>query len=175
MQINTRPQAPDVHFMDGLYFLYYCISNMGKTTSAIGLATSPTMDAGSWTDHGPIGVGTNSDSAYNAIDPNWIVINNTAYLNFGSSFDGLQQVEMQDPYSRLTVAQPHQLSFNSSGQHMQEGSYMFQHLDYYYLLFSAGINTYPNNVETMPGDEYRIVMCRSSSGTGSFVSIDISI
>ena len=164
-------QAPEVHSIGGQYVLYYCISDNGKTTSAIGVATSPTMDPGSWTDHGSVGIGTDSSSLYNAIDPNWIIIGSKPYLNFGSAFAGLQQVEMQGAFSKVPTAVPRQISYNSSGGHMQEGSYMFQYGNYYYLLFSAGINTYPNNAKISPGQEYRIVMCRSLSGTGDFVSI----
>ena len=157
--------------MNGIYFMYYCISSDSKSTSAIGLATSLSMEDGSWYDHGSIGIGTNSLSGYNAIDPNWIIINDRPYLNFGSSFNGLQQVPMGSPFGKAAQHNPYQISYNSSGWHMQEGSFMFQHGDYYYLLFSAGFNDYPTNSMIPSGDEYRIVMCRSTTGTNNFLII----
>ena len=129
------------------------------------------MDPGTWQDHGPIGVGTNNESVYNAIDPNFIQIDGRPILNFGSSFDGLQQVEMSNLLSKAVHSQPYQIAYNSSGKHMQEGAFMFQRPDNYYLLFSSGINDYPNDSMIPAGHEYRIVMCRSKSGTGDFVCI----
>jgi arabinan endo-1,5-alpha-L-arabinosidase len=64
--------APDVILVNGQYHLYYSVSTFGRQISAIGLATSPTLDPsspnGRWTDRGPIIKSTNG-SPYNAIDP----------------------------------------------------------------------------------------------------------
>ena len=36
--------APDIHYINGQYYLYYAVSTFGSQISAIGLATSPTLD-----------------------------------------------------------------------------------------------------------------------------------
>ncbi|TQB75722.1 hypothetical protein MPDQ_002022 [Monascus purpureus] len=161
--------APDVHYENGIYYMYYAISADSKSTSAIGVASSPSMEAGSWEDHGGIGVGSNSDSRYNAIDANWISIQGQAYLNFGSYFDGLQQVEMLDALNRSAESTPHQIAYNTTDGCKEEASFMVERDGFYYLLFSSGINEYPNNAKVPRGEEYRIVICRSTTGTGDFV------
>lgn len=146
--------------------MYYVLSKTGTQHSEIGVATSKTMEPGSWTDHGVVGLPYND--AYNRIDPNWIMIDGKNYLNFGSYWNNIYQVEMESPL-HVGSAVPHQLSFNETLNHREEGSFMFKHDDYYYLLYSGGIAgrytaTYPKE-----GEEYRISVCRSKSGTGGFV------
>lgn len=51
----------------GTYYVYYSVSSFGSQNSGIGLATSPTLDCGSFTDHGSVGVVSKTGSAYNAI------------------------------------------------------------------------------------------------------------
>ncbi len=50
--------APDVVFMNGQYYMYYAVSTFGSQISAIGLATSPTLNPSQsgygWTDQGPV-------------------------------------------------------------------------------------------------------------------------
>ena len=67
--------APDIAFVDGRWRLYYSVSTFGSNRSAIGLATSPTLDPkvphyGS-RDEGLVVTSTDKDD-YNAIDPNFI-------------------------------------------------------------------------------------------------------
>lgn len=49
------------------------VSEFGKTISAIGLASTPTLDSSDpsfgWVDEGMV-ISTNASSSYNAIDPN---------------------------------------------------------------------------------------------------------
>ncbi|KAJ5979919.1 hypothetical protein N7481_007217 [Penicillium waksmanii] len=158
--------APDLHYADDTYYMYYVVSKLGTQTSEIGVATSKTMDPGSWTDHGVIGLPPNS--AYNRIDPNWITIDGKQYLQFGSYWEDLFQVELESPL-QVSSESPHQLAYNASLNHREEASTMFQHGDYYYLLFSGGIAGSYTADYPAPGEEYRIHMCRSTSGTGDFV------
>ena len=64
--------APDIMKLGDRYLLYYSVSSFGKMTSAIGLATNPTLDpddpAYHWTDQGFV-VRTQDGDGYNAIDP----------------------------------------------------------------------------------------------------------
>jgi arabinan endo-1,5-alpha-L-arabinosidase len=59
------PWAPDVHLVGDEYFLYYAVSTFGSQVSAIGLATSSTMEPGTWTDKGGVGVASKKGQAYN--------------------------------------------------------------------------------------------------------------
>ncbi|KAF7719838.1 Arabinan endo-1,5-alpha-L-arabinanase [Penicillium ucsense] len=158
--------APDVHYQDGLYYMYYVLSKLGTQTSEIGVATSSTMEPGSWTDHGIVGIPANN--AYNRIDPNWITINGQQYLQFGSYWQGLYQVALQSPLHVGSDA-PHQLALNSSLNHRIEAPFLYQHDEYYYLFYSGGIAGSYTATYPVQGEEYRIDVCRSTSGTGGFV------
>ncbi|KAJ5769060.1 hypothetical protein N7520_003619 [Penicillium odoratum] len=162
---SMDPWAPDVHYSDGIYYMYYVVSKIGTQTSQVGVATSTTMEPGSWTDHGEIGLPPNNN--YNRIDPNWITIDGKEYLQFGSYWNDLYQVEMASPLN-VGSATPHQLAFNASLNHREEASFMFQHGDYYYLLYSGGLANGYTATYPAQGEEYRIHMCRSTSGTGDF-------
>lgn len=164
--LSNKDQAPDVHYQDGQYYMYYVLSKTGTQDSAIGVATSQTMEPGSWTDYGAIDLPSND--AYNRIDPNWIMIGGKNYLNFGSFWNDIYQVEMESPL-KIGSATPHQLSFNQTLNHREEGSFMFQYGGYYYLLYSGGIAGRYTATYPAPGEEYRISVCRSESGVDGFV------
>ncbi|KAM0148513.1 hypothetical protein ACHAPC_000864 [Botrytis cinerea] len=74
---NTDLWAPDVHLVGSTYYMYYAVSTFGSQNSAIGVATSSTMEVGSWTDHGATGVASSAGKLYNAIDPNLILVGST--------------------------------------------------------------------------------------------------
>ncbi|TVY44443.1 Arabinan endo-1,5-alpha-L-arabinosidase A [Lachnellula subtilissima] len=135
---NTDLWAPDVHKVGDLYYMYYAVSTFGSQTSAIGLATSSTMDIGSWTDLGATGVASSSGKAYNAIDPNLIAVGSSYYLNFGSFWHDIYQVPMSSD-AKKTSGTSVNIEYDSAGTHPCEGSYMFYYSGYYYLLWSHGI------------------------------------
>ncbi|KAL3426393.1 arabinan endo-1,5-alpha-L-arabinosidase A [Phlyctema vagabunda] len=160
--------APDVHKIGDVYYLYYAISSFGSQVSSIGLATSNTMDAGSWTDQGAIGVSSSAGKSYNAIDPNLIQVGSTYLMNFGSFWGDIYQVPMSRP-SQKGDASAYNIAYTSVGTHALEGAYMFYYSGYYYLLLSNGICCGYDSTRPAAGAEYKIVMCRSTSATGSFV------
>ncbi|GFF84125.1 probable arabinan endo-1,5-alpha-L-arabinosidase C [Aspergillus lentulus] len=166
---KTNLWAPDLHYRDGTYYLYYAVSSLGSQNSAIGVATSKTMEAGSWTDHGTTGIESTSASPYNTIDANWIVVGDTQCVNFGSYWNNLFQVEMANGLKMKSGATPHQISYNASGIHRQEAAFMFERNNYFYLTFSGGIALGYNDTWPAPGEEYFISVCRSTSATGGFV------
>ncbi|CAL5870491.1 uncharacterized protein PFLUO_LOCUS4728 [Penicillium psychrofluorescens] len=165
---KTDIWAPDVHYENGVYYMYYVISKLGTQDSEIGVATSQTMEAGSWNDHGVVGIPANGE--YNRIDPNWITIGGKPYLNFGSYWNDIFQIEMQGPLQAAAQA-PRNLAFNGSLNHREEGSFMFQNGNWFYLLFSAGIANAYTATYPAPGEEYSIRMCRSESGISGFVDM----
>ena len=67
------PWAPDISYFSGSWHLYYSLSTFGSQRSAIGVATSPTLDplvaTTVWTDQGVV-VQSAPGATYNAIDPN---------------------------------------------------------------------------------------------------------
>jgi len=159
--------APDVHLVGSTYYLYYATSTFGSQVSTIGLATSTTMDVGTWTDHGTIFSST-TGSAYNAIDPNLIDVDGTFYLNFGSFWNDIYQIKLSSSLTSTTGSVNH-LEFNATGSHPSEGSYMYFRSPYYYLFFSSGICCGYDTSRPAPGEEYKIMVCRSESATGGFV------
>ena len=135
------------------------------------------MEVGSWTDHGSIGIPANSD--YNKIDPNLFQYSSSSpfYLSFGSYWNGIFQTPMQTPPTQVsggdivhleqnTTARPDSLPVDPN-----EGSYQLwwnvDGTDYYYLFFSSGTccNEPPDLVPQ--GEEYKVMVCRSTEPTGA--------
>ncbi|KXX75807.1 putative arabinan endo-1,5-alpha-L-arabinosidase A [Madurella mycetomatis] len=166
---NQDLWAPDVSLVGNEYYLYYSVSTFGSQSSAIGLARSSSMDVGTWTDLGAIGVTSSPGKPYNAIDGNLISVDGTYYLTFGSWWDGIHQVQMSGtPTAVNPGSSAVQLSFDN-GDRAMEGPNIFKHGGYYYLFFSKGSCCGYDSNRPAPGKEYRILACRSTSATGGFV------
>ncbi|KIN02678.1 glycoside hydrolase family 43 protein [Oidiodendron maius Zn] len=166
---NTDLWAPDVHLVGSVYYLYYAVSTFGSQNSAIGVATSSTLEPGSWTDLGSTGVASSSSKSYNAIDPNLITVGSNYYLNFGSFWDDIYQVQFASPPTNHGSNSAYNIEYNSTGTRPSEGSYMFYYSGYYYLLWSSGICCGYDTSLPPTGAEYHISMCRSTAATGGFV------
>jgi arabinan endo-1,5-alpha-L-arabinosidase len=130
--------APDIIKLGDRYLLYYSVSSFGKMTSAIGLATNPTLDpsdpAYHWTDEGVV-VQTKEGQdgeKYNAIDPAVFRDNDgSLWLPFGSYWTGIKLIQL-DPKTGKRMAPDSKMSslaFNDS----IEAAYICRHDDYYYL------------------------------------------
>lgn len=90
--------APDISRVDGRWRLYYSVSTFGSNRSAIGLATSPTLDPKApgygWRDEGLVLQSTPA-SDYNAIDPNFVIdAEGRHWLTFGSFWSGIKLVRL---------------------------------------------------------------------------------
>ncbi|MEI8042066.1 MAG: arabinan endo-1,5-alpha-L-arabinosidase, partial [Verrucomicrobiota bacterium] len=90
--------APDIIYLNGQYYLYYIVSIIGTQTSAVGLATSPTLDPSdpsyAWTDRGPVLVSSAADP-YNALDPSLTLdASGNLWMAFGSYWGGLYLVQL---------------------------------------------------------------------------------
>lgn len=48
--------APDAHLIGDTYYVYYAVSSLGSQNSGIGVATSTSLDSGTWTDHGALNI-----------------------------------------------------------------------------------------------------------------------
>lgn len=160
--------APDIIKVGDRYLLYYSVSSMGKMTSAIGLATNPTLDpndpAYHWTDQGVV-VQTHegqAGDAYNAIDP--AIFQDTdgsLWMVFGSYWTGIKLIQL-DPKTGKRIAPDskiYSLAYNES----IEASYLCRHDDYYYLFVNWGSCCQGTN------STYNIRIGRSKAVTGPYL------
>lgn len=151
------------------YIMYYSVSTSGSQNSAIGYATSSTMEYGSWTDHGATGIKSDSSKTYNAIDANLIADQSgNYYMNFGSFWGDIYQAKMNSAATKV-AASAYQIAFNSTGSQALEGSFMYYRSGYYYLFFSSGACCGYTTSLPAQGEEYKIFVCRSTSVSGPFV------
>lgn len=173
--------APDISYFNGQYYLYYSVSAMGKNTSAIGVATTPTLDQSSpdyhWTDHGVVVQSVPNRDLWNAIDPNLIVdADGTPWMSFGSFWDGIKLVKLRP--DRLRVAEPeawYTLARRERPQFMpdadpgpaaEEAPYIIHHGDHYYLFVSWDFCCRGAD------STYRIMIGRSDKLEGPYVDKD---
>ena len=132
--------APDIIRLNGKFLLYYSVSAWGKQTSAIGLATTTTLDAAAtnhiWADGGKVISSTNG-SAFNAIDPSvFLDADGKLWLAFGSYWQGifLTELDPQTGLRRRTNSPLYPLAWNQS----IEAACLARHGDFYYLFVNWG-------------------------------------
>ncbi|KAJ7616066.1 glycoside hydrolase family 43 protein [Roridomyces roridus] len=164
--------APDVSFHHDQYYAYYAVSTFGSQNSAIGLATSRTMEPGTWVDHGLVFNSTTGD-AFNAIDPNLSIDEKgKPVLSFGSFWDDIFQLSLTDNLTAVTSA-PIGVSFNSTLPNPEEGAFIWKHDEFYYLFISSGLCCGFNaSALPPPGNEYKVFVGRSHSARGPFLDKD---
>ena len=164
---NRRMQywAPDIMKLGDRYLLYYSVSSFGKMTSAIGLATNPTLDPDDpsyhWTDQGFV-VRTQDGDGYNAIDPSvFHDRDGSLWLTFGSYWSGIKLIQL-DPQTGKRMA-PDSKLFSLAYNESIEASYLCRHDDYYYLFVNWGTCC------RGPRSTYNIRLGRSKSVTGPYL------
>jgi len=163
--------APEVVYRAGRWRVYYSVSTFGSQVSAIGLATSPTLDSSDpaygWRDEGPVITSSPADD-FNAIDPAVVADENgTDWMLWGSFWGGLKMVRLdasghQDRGDNPVITLAH--------RHLEpntvEGGFILPRDGWYYLFASfdfccRGLNS-----------TYRIVVGRSRSVTGPYLDQD---
>jgi arabinan endo-1,5-alpha-L-arabinosidase len=157
--------APDVIHLKNRYLLYYSVSTWGKNTSAIGLATNPTLDptaaSFAWTDQGAV-VQSHGGDSFNAIDPSVTqAADGSLWLAFGSFWTGIKLLQL-DPATgkRIAADSPmSSLAFHDS----IEAACLWQRGDYYYLFVDWGQCCRGTN------STYNIRVGRSMSVTGPYL------
>ncbi|ERS97288.1 arabinan endo-1,5-alpha-L-arabinosidase [Sporothrix schenckii 1099-18] len=171
MDGNDVLWAPDVSYIRGLYYCLYAVSTSGSHISAIGYATSSTMDPGSWTDQGEILTSSNS-SPYNAIDAS--LVNGTGpdefYMTWGSYWGDIYQAAAAvDTTYIYPSGNQKQIAYNTpSNGNYEEGAYTYYHDGFFYLFLSVG-HCCSYDPKPAAGTEYHVVVCRSASVTGPYV------
>lgn len=166
--------APDISYVDGQYRLYYAVSTFGSNRSAIGLATSPTLDRTAknyhWTDRGLVVQSMPGDD-FNAIDPNLVIdAKGGQWLALGSFWSGIKLFQLDPrtgkpkpgtrPYSLARRPAP------AGAPDAVEAPFILRHDGWYYLLVSydyccKGVNS-----------TYYTVVSRSRAITGPYVGKD---
>jgi arabinan endo-1,5-alpha-L-arabinosidase len=164
-----RPWAPTIFSYNESFYCFYAVTAGGTRNSSIGVATSATMEPGSWTDHGALintGGGPLSNiSPYtlsNAIDPSVLVdpVDGQVWLTFGSYWTDIWQVPLTDDLLSVKDAQSpaaHHLSYleaegepnntltsypvdtDPQGSRPEEGSWISYKEPYYYLWYAHGL------------------------------------
>lgn len=149
------------------YILYYTVSSFGVQDSAIGYATSPTMEYGSWTDHGATGVASKAGSRYNAIDANLVQTGDNYYLNFGSFWSDIFQVPMTNGGVKAN-GNPYNIILNTTAPQPVEGAFVYERSGTFWAFFSSGSCCGLDSNRPSPGNEYKIFVCRATSVAGPY-------
>lgn len=165
---NCNCWAPDVNFINGSYTLYYSVSTIGSQTSAIGVATSPSMEPGTWKDHGAV-ITSQPGDLWNAIDPNLIFHNGLWRLSYGSYWNGMYQIGLwPDIKTKAPLIPPEHLA-GGKGR-AAEGVFIYKPMwsIYYYCFFSGGITPLEGSEGPEAGNEYKVLVGRGLSASGPF-------
>lgn len=179
---SADPWAPDVHKVGDTFYCYYSVSTFGSQNSSIGLATSKTLEPGSWTDHGPVLTST-PDAQFplndsNAIDANLMVVEKKnevkeAYLLWGSFWSNIWGVKLNEDLSMPEDALDNAIHYaydSTIDTHPVEGPYLHHARNgYYYLFVSNGVCCGYNNSLPDAGREYKILVGRSKNPEGPFL------
>jgi arabinan endo-1,5-alpha-L-arabinosidase len=161
----AEPWAPDAVFADGKYWMYYSVSKLNSSTSAIGLATSLTGLPGTWTDSGSPVLTSAPGSGYNAIDPGILVDGNQRWMVFGSYHGGIF-IKKLDPATGRPIDNTKYNIAKNPVQNAVEGPSIVKRGGYYYLFGSYGSCCVDFN------SSYHIKVGRSTSPTGPYFARD---
>lgn len=141
----TNAWAPDISFVGGRYRLYYSVSTFGSNRSAIGLATSPTLDPAApgygWRDEGPVVLSTPAND-YNAIDPAFFAdAGGRHWLSLGSFWTGLKLFELDPRTGKLLHPKKRPIAISSrpvplGAPSIVEAPYIFTRGGFHWLVAS---------------------------------------
>ncbi|MBV9850677.1 MAG: family 43 glycosylhydrolase [Armatimonadetes bacterium] len=167
---NNVVWAPDIHFFNGQWRLYYSYSQWGTSISAIGVATNPDINnPRGWTDQGMV-VRSANGSGFNAIDP-CIFQDATGvpWLSYGSYGNGIHLIRIDPQTGKQAADDPKVYDVAarlSVPGNAIEASAVTYHEGYYYLFVAwdgccAGARS-----------SYNIRMGRSRTVTGPYLDKD---
>ena len=158
--------APDIHYRNGLFHLYYSVSGWMDFKSSIGYATNKTLDQHSpdykWIDRGRVIDFRNGGEGVNCIDPNVFVDKDgSVWLFYGSYQAGLRLVELDRKTGKLKNETPEVTVITNA---LGEGVFVIKAGNYYYIFASRG--------RCCAGIEstYQVVMGRSKNLKGPYLN-----
>ncbi|HEX8313900.1 MAG TPA: arabinan endo-1,5-alpha-L-arabinosidase [Flavisolibacter sp.] len=159
--------APDIHYRNGKYYLYYSVSAWMNFNSSIGLATNKTLDSTNpnfkWVDEGLVISFKNGGEGVNVIDPNVFSDGDGRFwLFYGSYKAGLRLAELNPTTGKLlNEGKPELITITKA---LGEGVFVIKGHGYYYIFASRG--------RCCAGMEstYQIVMGRSKDVRGPYVN-----
>lgn len=176
------PWAPDVYFHNGKYYVYFAVSTFGKNASGIGVVTNKTLDPKSpdyqWEELGTVVQSVPNRDEWNAIDA--AVIDDekgTAWMSFGSFWDGIKLVKLNEDHTRIaepqewySLAERERSGVINPNEPPKEGAveapFIFKKNGYYYLFVSFDL--------CCRGEKstYNIRVGRSKNITGPYLDKD---
>ena len=169
--------APDVLFHNGQYYLYYSVSAFARNTSAIGVATTASLNPDDedygWTDHGIVIQSQPNRDLWNAIDPNIVFDDGgTPWMSFGSFWNGLKLVKLDPSLTRIaepqewhTIARRErdfELADSDPGNAALEAPFIFKRDGWYYQFLSWDLCCRGEN------STYKVVVGRSRDVEGPY-------
>jgi arabinan endo-1,5-alpha-L-arabinosidase len=162
---GTHYWAPDIIRVGDRYLVYFSVSTFGKNTSAIGLATNPTLDPMDpkylWSDQGLV-IQSSATNDFNTIDPCVFQdADGSLWLTFGSFWGGIRLIQL-DPKTGKRIA-PDSPMYSLAHFDSIEASYLCRHDDYYYLFVNWGMCCRGVN------STYNIRVGRSRKVTGPYL------
>ncbi|HMP83451.1 MAG TPA: arabinan endo-1,5-alpha-L-arabinosidase [Verrucomicrobiota bacterium] len=167
-EFRGRFWAPDIIRVGDQYLLYYSVSSFGKQVSAIGLATSPTLDATAtnyaWTDRGPV-IESAVGSPFNAIDPSLMLdVDGRLWMAFGSFWRGIYLTQLDAKTGlRLETNSP---VYRVAWKESIEAVCLTRRADHYYLFVNWGTCCKGTN------STYEVRVGRSREITGPYLDRD---
>ena len=162
--------APHVVASPDGWRLYYAVSTFGSQRSAIGLATSPTLDPDApgygWTDGGIV-VESFPGDATNAIDAAVADDDDGSWLLWGSYWDGIVAARLDPATGRLAdpAAPPVPLARRPPPSGVIEAAFVVRHRGAWWLFTSF-------DQCCRPDATYHVRVGRSSSLLGPYVDAD---
>jgi arabinan endo-1,5-alpha-L-arabinosidase len=165
---NGNLWAPDIHYRDGKYHLYYSVSAWMNFNSSIGYATNVTLDPGgpdcNWVDQGKVISFKNGGEGVDVIDPMVFTDDDGRIrLFYGSYQAGLRMTEL-DPETGHLINDPPELTVITPA--LGEGEFIIEYDDYHYIFASRGICC--RGLES----NYQIIMGRSEDHHGPYLTKD---
>jgi arabinan endo-1,5-alpha-L-arabinosidase len=165
---DVLKEAPEWIKVDGRYLLYYSVSSFGAMHSAIGLATTPTLDPENpsfkWTDHGMV-VRSLDGGDFNTIDPAIFQDDDgRLWMSFGSQWSGLKLVEL-DPKTGMRLKPDEPMHPIAAGKSI-EAVYIYKRNGFYYLFENRG------DCCQGPKSTYHITVGRSKDIKGPYEAKD---
>ncbi len=177
--------APDVIRYRDRWWMAYSCSTFGRNTSAIGLASSPTLNFRDtvnyhWRDEGCLVASREKRDPWNAIDPAFIIDeSDTPWLTWGSFWDGIQMVRLDSTMHFAVGAVPKTIArrialrdtlraepnptSKFAGRNAIEAPFIFRHGDFYYLFVSHDYCCRGTD------SNYKVVVGRSRKVDGPYV------